>query len=494
MSEETNLNQVEKTQEQASAEADKVQAPETPATEESRTEQPQAQTAAKTVEVPSWTNDRAETVAAKQEEGKKKEKKTRKAKAKKEKTGGFWKKAVAAVVLAVLFGGAAGGTFYGICKYTGLLDREVQAPVIVEKPKEVASEVAQVPAENQEIKLADTDKVQVVTTDISEMVEKVMPAMVTILNTSENSTTNMWGQTYTWQDKSSGTGIIIAQNETELLLVTNHHVAESADTLEITFIDGSTAHAKVKGMDSEMDLAVLAIPLSEIEQETKDTIVIARMGDSNHLKLGQPTIVVGNALGYGISVTDGVVSGLEREMTLEDGSVGTFIQTSAAVNHGNSGGALLNIQGEVIGIVSNKIDGYGVEGMGYAIPISEASPVIAELMDRQTREEKVPEEEMGYLGVTLQNVTAEAKAYYNMPDGISVYEVSPGSAAEKAGILRGDIIVKVEGEKVSTYESLRAIMDYYRVGQEIKITVNRLEKGDYVPYEFTVVLGEKPAE
>ena len=411
----------------------------------------------------------------------------------KKQKGGFFRKAVAAVVLAVLFGAAAGGTFYGVCRMTGVFVERTQGLQADQPPKDVVS-VNQTPAQNQEIKVADTSKVQVVTTDVSGIVEEVMPAMVTILNTSENSSTNIWGQKYTWEEKSSGTGIIIAQTEEELLIVTNHHVAESASILEITFIDDTKAHAKVKGMDSEMDLAVLAIPLSEISQETKDRIVIARLGDSDDLKLGQPAIVIGNALGYGISVTEGVVSGLEREMTVEDGTTGTFIQTSAAVNHGNSGGALLNIQGEVIGIVSNKIDGYGVEGMGYAIPISEANPVIAELMDRQTRGEKVPEEELGYLGVTLQTLNAEAKQYYDMPDGIFVYEVAEGSAAQKAGILKRDIIVKVEGERVNSYEDLRGILDYYRVGDQVKVTVSRQEAGEFVPYEFTVVLGERPEE
>ena len=407
--------------------------------------------------------------------------------------GGFFKKAFAAVVLAAVFGGVAGGTFYGICKYTGVLDKtgitaqsgavlpEGQNLNLTELPVKQATEKA-----DKEIKLVNSDNIQVVSTDISNMVEEVIPAMVTIVNTGKEEY-DFWGRSYSSQ--SSGTGVIIGENEKELLIVTNHHVAKDAKQLDITFIDDVKVQAKVKGMDSDMDLAVLSVALEDIPQETKEKIVVAQLGDSDSLKLGQPAVVIGNALGIGISVTDGIISGLNREMTTEDGKKGTFIQTDAAVNHGNSGGALLNIKGEVIGIVSNKIDGESVEGMGYAIPISAASPIIKELIERQTRTDVVDEKDQGYLGVSLQNVTSEARAYYGLPEGAYVYAVVEGSGAEKAGIQKGDVITKIEKIKVTSGTEAREILQYYRIGETVTVSYSRLEGGDYVSHEVQVTLG-----
>ena len=399
-------------------------------------------------------------------------------------SGGFLRRAACAAVLAAIFGGVAGGTFYGICRYTGVLDKaEVQVPVVSQ----------QLPRQEEPVARINTTDVQLVTTDVSNVVEEVIPAMVTIVNTRDSKVTNFWGQTFTREEPASGSGIIISENENELLIVTNHHVAEDAKNLEITFIDGNTAEAKIKGMDSEMDLAVLSLSMKDLSEETKKAIAIAQMGDSDELKLGQPAIVIGNALGIGISVTDGIISGLEREMTSEDGSKGTFIQTNAAVNHGNSGGALLNIKGEVVGIVSSKIDGYSVEGMGYAIPINAASPIISDLMVRETRSDKIDEKERGYLGIiNPQAVNEEAQYYYNMPAGLYIVEVAEGSAAEKAGIVKGDIITKVEGEKITSFEDITGVLQYYKAGETIKITVNRFEAGEYVPHELTATLGKRP--
>jgi serine protease Do len=199
--------------------------------------------------------------------------------------------------------------------------------------------------------------------------------------------------------------------------------------------------------------------------------------------------VIGNALGYGISVTDGVISALNREMTTEDGNTGTFIQTDAAINHGNSGGALVNIKGELIGIVSSKIAGSSVEGMGYAIPISDASPIIKELMTYQLRTELVPLEEQGYLGVELQTITAEASQYYGIPEGGSVMTVVEGSGAEAAGIRKRDVITKIEKQKITSSTDARQILQYYRQGEEVTVTFSRLEDGEYVSHEVKVVLG-----
>ena len=422
-------------------------------------------------------------------------KKQRKAKKQRspKKGGGFLKKALAAAVLAVIFGAVAGGTFYGICSVTGVWEKSALsiAPVALGPVSDDQTKInipqLELPENFEgEVKLVNSDNIQVISTDISDMVEEVIPAMVTILNTGKDEY-DFWGRSYTSQ--SSGTGVIIGENETELLIVTNHHVAKDAKQLDITFIDDTTVQAKVKGMDDDMDLAVLAVSLEDIPQETKDKIVIAQLGDSDSLKLGQPAVVIGNALGIGISVTDGIISGLNREMTTEDGKTGTFIQTDAAVNHGNSGGALLNIKGEVIGIVSNKIDGESVEGMGYAIPISAASPIIAELMNRQTRTELVSDQEQGYLGVRLQSVTSEAREYYGLPEGGYVYYIAEGSGAAKAGIQKGDIITKIEKVRVSSNAEAREILQYYRQGEEVSVTYCRLENGEYVTHEVSVVLG-----
>lgn len=443
-------------------------------------------------------NDRWADVYAQEMNKGRKAKSVKKAKEKKQ-GGGFFKKAAAAAALAVIFGGVAGGTFYGICAATGVWEKNaaVNMPALIEnqpaveqdkpvvKPKDITQTI-----EGGSISIANPDNVQLVTTDMSEMVEEVIPAMVTILNTGEEER-DWWGRSYTPQ--AGGTGVIIGENETELLIVTNHHVARDSKKLEITFIDNTTLEAKVKGMDQSMDLAVLSVNLKDVSEETKSKIVIAKLGDSDNLKLGQPAVVIGNALGYGISVTDGVISALNREMTTEDGVKGTFIQTDAAVNHGNSGGALVNIKGELIGIVSNKMQGESVEGMGYAIPISAASPIIKELMEYQLRTELVAEDEQGYLGVRMQSVSDEAREYYGLPEGGYVLYVAEGSGADKAGIKKGDVITRIEKMRVTSNADARSILQYYKQGEEVTVCYSRLEDGEYVSHEVKVLLGSAEA-
>ncbi len=325
--------------------------------------------------------------------------------------------------------------------------------------------------------------------DISDVVEEVMPAMVSIISNYTSTSYNVWGQVYSRQNASSGSGIIVAENMNELLIVTNNHVVNGADALEITFTDGSTAQAIIKGVDTDMDLAVVAVPLDSLSAETRDAIAIATLGDSESLKLGEPVIAIGNALGIGQSVTNGIVSALDREIIMEDGSRGTFIQTNAEINEGNSGGALLNIRGEVIGINSNKITGAKVEGMGYAIPISSASPIIADLM-----KDRIPEEETGYMGITMQEITDQVIQMYHMPQGVFVYDVEEGSAAEAAGIMKQDIIVQFDDRRITSYDSLRNALQYYKAGDTAKVTVMRQVNGEYVSYELEITLAEKPAE
>ena len=415
------------------------------------------------------------------------------------KHGGYFRKAVVSVSLGLFFGLFAGIGFYAVQQGTGMLKTGTDTAVVDEVTSEAATESSQSTPQ-----LATN--VTYVESDVSDVVEKVMPAMVSIVN-NFTETANVFGQQYTQEEAASGSGIIVGKTDDELLIVSNNHVVESADTLTVTFIDGSEAKAQVKGLDSDMDLAVIAVSLNDLSDDTKNAITVATLGSSDDLKLGEPVIAIGNALGYGQSVTNGIVSALNREITLENGSTGlengstglengstgTFIQTNAAINPGNSGGALLNMNGEVIGINSNKIGGTAVEGMGYAIPITSASPIIADLMERQTRT-KVAEDEVGYIGISLQEVTSQISQMYNMPEGIYVVSVEEGSAAANAGIMKGDIITKFDGSSISSYSDLQKTLQYYAAGDSVTVTVQRPQNGEYVSIELNLTLGSRPAD
>ena len=405
------------------------------------------------------------------------------------KHGGYFRKAMVSVSLGLFFGLFAGIGFYAVQQGTGMLKTDTDTAVVSEVASEAATESSQSTPQ-----LATN--VTYVESDVSDVVEKVMPAMVSIVN-NFTETANVFGQQYTQEEAASGSGIIVGKTDDELLIVSNNHVVESADTLTVTFIDGSEAQAQVKGLDSDMDLAVIAVSLNDLSDDTKNAITVATLGSSDDLKLGEPVIAIGNALGYGQSVTNGIVSALNREITLENGSTGTFIQTNAAINPGNSGGALLNMNGEVIGINSNKIAGTTVEGMvegmGYAIPITSASPIIADLMERQTRT-KVAEDEVGYIGISLQEVTSQISQMYNMPEGIYVVSVEEGSAAANAGIMKGDIITKFDGSSISSYSDLQKTLQYYAAGDSATITVQRPQNGEYVSVELNLTLGSRPAD
>ena len=329
-------------------------------------------------------------------------------------------------------------------------------------------------------------------TDITEVVEDVMPSMVSITEFYKLSAT-YWGQTYTQDGEASGSGIIIGETDDEYIIVTNNHVISDADDMVVTFIDDSVAPAYLKGIEPSMDIAVISVLKGDLDESTISKIKVAVLGDSDGLVLGQNVIAIGNALGYGQSVTTGIVSALNREVTTSDGNTGTYIQTDAAINPGNSGGALLNMAGEVIGINSNKIGGSAVEGMGYAIPISSVKEIITELMGRDTLFE-IDEDSMGYLGIYMQEVSPEISAYYGIPVGIYVSEVVEGGGAEAAGLRNGDVITKFEGASVSTNYNLSRLMKYYAVGDEVEVTFMRNEDGEYVEHTVTVTLGEKPSK
>ena len=341
-----------------------------------------------------------------------------------------------------------------------------------------------------DVKLTTTGDTRVISSDVSDMVEDVMPAMVSIVK-DYTETANFWGRIYSEDKQGSGSGIIVAQSDTELVLVTNHHVVDGASKLTVTFINGSTAEAQIKGSDADMDLAVIAIPVDRLDETTRNAIKVARMGDSESLRLGEQVVAIGNALGYGQSVSGGWVSALNRNVTFSDGSTGSFIQTDAAINPGNSGGALVNINGEVVGINSSKIGGELVDGIGFAIPISAARPIIENLMTKETRF-KVAEGETGYMGISLQTVTEEFAYLYGVPEGILVTGVEEGSSAEAGGILSGDIITRFEGEKILSYEDLQEVMQYYGPDSKVTVVVKRLLNGSYQDMQLELILGNRP--
>jgi serine protease Do len=321
-------------------------------------------------------------------------------------------------------------------------------------------------------------------TDITPIVEATMPSIVTI-NSTYTETTDWFGQQYSEEFQGSGSGIIVGKNDKELLIATNNHVVEDAEPITVTFIDDTQAQAIIKGTDAVADLAVISIDISAISKETMDTIKIATIGDSENVKVGQMAIAIGNALGYGQSVTVGYISAKDREVAIE-GNTMVLLQTDAAINPGNSGGALLNLKGELIGINSVKYASSEVEGMGYAIPISRALPIINELMNRET----LTEDEKGYLGVYIRQVTEEVAATYNWPVGVYVISTIEGGAAESAGIVAGDIITKVNQTEVTAESQLQEKVNSYRAGTDVTLTIMRMVNGQYKEQEIVVTLGK----
>lgn len=344
--------------------------------------------------------------------------------------------------------------------------------------------------------LTPQTQTEAVVTDVTQVVKAVMPSVVSVSNTYVQRGT-FFGQEYSSEAVSSGSGIIVGENDSELLIVTNYHVVESADTLSVQFVDEEQVQAQIKGTDADKDLAVLAVQLSDIKEDTLDQISIASLGSSDDLTVGEPVIAIGNALGYGQSVTTGVVSALNRPIAVTsqegqtgDSQINTFIQTDAAINPGNSGGALLNTKGEVIGINSNKIGGSTVEGMGYAIPISDAKPIIEELMQKETRL-KVDEANKGVLGITGVNVEAQYSEVYGIPMGVYVSSVTDNSGAAAEGLVRGDIITAINGETVETMEELKEEMNYYQAGDVVTLTIMQGSPTGYQSKDVQVTLGKQ---
>ena len=337
----------------------------------------------------------------------------------------------------------------------------------------------------------------IVTTDVSAVVENCMPSIVAITGKSVEDIETYYYGTQEYEAESAASGIIIAQNDDELLIATNSHVVADTSDLNVCFsaeaddTDDLVAPAKIKGMDKDNELAVIAVQLSDIPEAVRSQLRIAKIGDSDALKVGQAAIAIGNALGYGQSVTSGIISALNREITIDNFSK-PVIMTDAAINFGNSGGALLNANGEVIGINVAKEAGQSSESMGYSIPINTAVPILKELVNRETRD-KLSNSERGYIGATVVDVSDDAKDLYNMPQGAFVYEVSEGSAAEQAGIHKGDIITKFEGISVTDKEDLIDQMSYYKVGETVTLEVQSATNGSYEAREVEVTLQQGAA-
>lgn len=417
---------------------------------------------------------------------------------------GAGRKVILGICCGLLFGIFAGLGFMGVTRITGTLEggqKEQSEAVLPEQQATEQDASGQIPNTSQQLLQSQTGTTvgtaATTVTDVTEVVKAAMPSIVSV-NNRYVETYSFWGQQYSNEGDSAGSGIIVGQNDTELLLVTNYHVVEGTEELTVQFVDGKQAQAQMKGSDADKDLAVIAVQLSDIDNDTKSAIAIATMGDSTQLTLGEPVIAIGNALGYGQSVTNGVVSALNRPIAAEMGQQGygqqqdeeinTFIQTNAAINPGNSGGALLNIRGEVIGITSNKIGGTAIEGMGYAIPISDAKPIIEDLMSKETKK-RVSDENKGYLGITGIDVVAEYARTYGAPLGVYVSSVTEGTGAAAAGLVRGDIITALNGEEITSMEDLQNELSYYAAGETVELTIMQGSPVGYQAKNVTVTLG-----
>ncbi len=405
------------------------------------------------------------------------------------KKNGMGKSLLKAIVIALCFGLVAGSTMVGV-NYAG--NQLLGTSSVASQDKKDSAIKSTTPVVNNSNTTTSTS-------DVSKVVASVMPAMVSI-NIKSTATYNDpysdyfgfgfgfgGGNGYEYETESSGSGIIISENEKELLIVTNNHVVEGANEISVCFADEKTCSATIKGTDPDYDLAVISVKLSDISEETKGNIAIATLGNSETLQLGQAAIAIGNALGYGQSVTVGYISALEREVQMTDKTM-TLIQTDAAINPGNSGGALIDINGNVIGINSAKYSDTDVEGMGYAIPISDASPIIDGLINQSS----ISKDEQAYLGILGNDVTDSYSQAFGLPTGVYISKVNDSSPAENAGIQAGDIIVKFDGVSLSSMESLQSRIKSHKAGDEVEVVLKRQQRnGDYKDVTVTVVLGAK---
>ena len=403
-------------------------------------------------------------------------------KKKERKPGGFGKQLAKCAALALVFGLVAGGVMTGVNYASGKIFGTTNASNVQASLTTGDDSTVQPTAISSSY----------VATDVSDIVDEVMPSIVAITNVSQTEYQSFWGQSKTYESTSCGSGIIVSQDNEYLYVATNNHVVEGANSLTVTFANDDTVSAEIKGTDPSTDLAVVKVALSSIKDDTMSEIKVATLGSSDTLKVGESCIAIGNALGYGQSVTTGVISALNREVSVSDSSSSTnytaeLIQTDAAINPGNSGGALLNTAGEVIGINSVKYSDTSVEGIGYAIPMDTAKPIIEELITK----EKVDESNSAYLGIAGVDVTSDVAKTYNMPTGVYVAQVMEGAAAEQAGIQKGDIITKFDGKDVTSMEELSYNMQYYAAGTTVDVVIERSSNGQYEEQTISVTLGKK---
>lgn len=400
-----------------------------------------------------------------------------------------WAKKIGAVALsAVLFGGVAGGVFTGVTYATGATAKAKATQTESDSSQQTTTTKLQTATASTSTASSTSSG----SMDVTSIVQSAMPSIVAITNKSVQEVQNYFsmfsrgGGTQEQEVESQGSGIIIGQNDSELLIATNNHVVEGADTLSVCFADDNACEATVKGTDSDNDLAVIAVKLSDISDDTMSQIKIAEIGDSNQLQVGEQVVAIGNALGYGQSVTTGIVSAVNRQLE-DSNSENGFIQTDAAINPGNSGGALLNMQGQVIGINSAKLASTEVEGMGYAIPVSTASPIFEDLMNRQTRT-KVSSDQAAALGIKDQTVDSSIAEAYGIPQGVYVAEIEQGSAAEKAGITAGSVITKFDDTTIESMDDLKSCLEYYAAGETVDLVVKIADNGSYVEKTLTITL------
>ena len=408
----------------------------------------------------------------------------------------FVKKLGRVVAIAVVFGLVAGVVFQGSSHLTAKVLGDDKTAI--ESQESATSTAKQLTSSDQ----IGSTAVSTATTvnDVADIVENVMPAIVQVTNMSITEYRTWFGQSFEQESESAGSGIIMSTDDDYLYIASNNHVVEGAQTLTITFVDGSAVEGQIQGTNTEKDLAVVRVALSDISDDTMNKIKVATIGDSTGVRVGESSVVIGNALGYGQSVTTGVISALEREVTFQntDGSTMTnkLIQTEAAVNPGNSGGALLNMNGEVIGIVSAKYSDTDVEGMGYAIPISEAKPIIEDFINNKVTEDKSTDSETlsdAYLGIAGVDIDQMTAYQYNMPTGVYVARVESGTGAENAGLEKGDVITGFDGKDIYTMAEIQEALKSHSVGDTVTIKVAK-QNNNYALTDVSITLSKRPTE
>ena len=387
--------------------------------------------------------------------------------------GGFAKKAACFVLSAVLFGAIAGSVMFG-----------VNIPTVSNNISNVAKTDSSL---TEDTNLSASGKM-----DVEAVATAALPAMVQLNGTTTVKNSSYFGYGQSYEATSSGTGIIVGKSDTELLIVTNAHVVDNIDNLKCVFSDGTSASCSVKGSKSDQDIAVAAVSLSDISSDTASNIAIAELEDSSDIKVGQQVVAIGNALGEGQSVTTGIISAKDRSITVNNVTFTGLLMTDAAINSGNSGGALLNSEGKVIAINFAKTSSDGVEGMAYSIPVSNVKDIIDSLMTKQTRN-KVSSDKAAYLGIAAVDSTSNYASYYGFPVGILIRTVADDSAADKAGLETYDIIVGFDDQTVTTMSGLTNMLQYYEAGEKVTIDYYHMEGSEYVLKSTEVTLGSKKA-